>query len=148
MITKLLQAFLAGIFFTFILDFFLFLGIFKHYIEHYEIDLFYNILFADHQNIWLYLLVSAALGWLSIYYAKPKPTVAVLGTLFVLVLLTLIPPIGEKVGSMMLLQPDQHVVSGAHIYTGDIYYDGREHIYILDDELNELVKLPKSQIKY
>ena len=53
---KLFQAFLTGVFFTFILDFFLFLGIFLNYIKYYEIDLYYNILFADHQNIYIYLI--------------------------------------------------------------------------------------------
>jgi len=51
--SKLIQAFLAGIFFTFFLDFFIFLGILLHYINFYEIDLYYNILFADNQNIFL-----------------------------------------------------------------------------------------------
>ena len=53
--SKLIQALLTGIFITFILDFFIFLGIKQNYIDFYEIDVYYNILFADHQNIFYIL---------------------------------------------------------------------------------------------
>jgi len=145
--TRFVQAFLAGIFFTFILDFFLFLGIFLHYIGRYEIDVFYNILFADHQNLWYYLLCSALLGWLTIYYGRPRPVAAVLAALFGLVLLSLLPPVGEKLGAMMLMEKAQHLVVGKSVYKGDVYYRGREFVYIYDEMLAQMVKLPKSEIK-
>ena len=49
--SKLVQAFLSGAFFTFFLDFFLFLGMKLNYIDYYKIDLYYNPFFADNQNI-------------------------------------------------------------------------------------------------
>ena len=49
--SKSVQALLSGLFITFLLDFFLFLGIFQNYIRVHEIDLYYNILFVDNQSI-------------------------------------------------------------------------------------------------
>ncbi len=145
--SKVLQAFLSGIFFTFILDFFLFLGIKLHYIDFYEIDVYYNILFADHQCIILYALVSAFLGYMTTYYSKPKHTALVLASLFTAVLLTLIPPIGKAVGGALLIQKDQTLQDARYDYHGDIYYEGRESIYIYDDELQELINLSKKELR-
>jgi ABC-type transport system involved in multi-copper enzyme maturation permease subunit len=145
--TKVIQAFLTGIFFTFILDFFLFLGIKLHYIDYYKIDVYYNILFADHQNIIVYLLMTAFIGYLTIYYARPKTAAAVLAGLFAAVLLTLAPPIGKAVGALLLLEKNQTLQDARYSYHGDIFYNDREHIYIYDDELQELLNLSKKDLK-
>ena len=115
---KFIQAFLSGIFFTFILDFFLFLGIKLHYIDYYEIDLYYNILFADHQCLIPYLIMSALLGYLTIYFQHQKITAVILAGLFGIVLLSLIPPIGNSVGKMVLLEKDQTLKDDRYTYHG------------------------------
>lgn len=145
--SKVLQAFLSGIFFTFILDFFLFLGIKLHYIDFYEIDIYYNILFADHQCIILYALVSAFLGYMTTYYSRTRHTALLLAALFAAVLLTLIPPIGKAVGGALLIQKDQTLHDSRYSYHGDIYYEGRQSIYIYDDELQELINLSKKELR-
>lgn len=144
---KVVQAFLSGIFFTFILDFFLFLGIKLHYINYYDIDVYYNILFADHQCLIIYLLITLLLGYLTIYYPRPKTTAVILAALFATVLLTLVPPIGRAVGSMILLKKDQTLHDARYSYYGDVYYDGRNSIYIYDNELQELLNLSKKDLK-
>jgi len=144
--TKLIQAFLSGIFFTFILDFFLFLGIKLNYIDHYGIDVYYNILFADHQCLIIYLAVSAFLGYMTTYFSKPKITALILGGLFAAVLLTLISPIGNRVGALVLMQKKQTLRDARYTYHGDIYYDGRKNVYFYDDELQELITLSKKEL--
>ena len=144
---KAVQAFLSGIFFTFILDFFLFLGIKLHYIDLHKIDVYYNVLFADHHNLLLYLLCTALLGYLVTYINKPKITALLLAGLFGLVLFTtLIPSIGTMAGEIVLMQKDQRVHDGRHPYQGDIYYNGRDEIYIFDNELQRLVRLSKQDL--
>lgn len=144
---KAIQAFLAGIFFTFILDFFFFLGIYLHYINHYEIDVYYNVLFADHQSLLLYLLMSVILGYLTIYFNHPKSAAAVLGLLFALVTLALLPPVGNMLGKAVLMQPNQTLYDARYRYHGDVYYDGRDAVWIHDDELGRIVKLMKKDLK-
>ena len=144
---KMLQAFLAGIFFTFILDFFFFLGIHLNYINHHGIGVYYNVLFADHQSIVLYLLGTLVLGYLTIYSTNAKRAAAILGGLFALFLLALVPPVGNALGEALLMEKGQTLYDSRYRYHGDVYYDGRDAVWIYDDELERLVKLEKKDLK-
>ena len=145
--SKFFQAFLTGIFFTFILDFFLFLGIKENYIDLHEIDLYYNILFADHQCWLLYGVVSAILGFIIIYLDKNKISAIVLGTLLFLVSLTLIPPIGNTLGEVMFMQKNVTLKDSRHTFIGDIYYSGRTQITFYEYELDKIIILEKKDLK-
>ena len=145
--TKAIQAFLAGIFFTFILDFFFFLGIHLHYINYYEIDVYYNILFADHQSLLLYLAATAVLGYITIYAKNPKRAAIILAALFGITLLSLLPPVGNALGKMLLMQKNATLYDYRYRYSGDIYYDGRDAVWIYDNELGEIVKILKKDLK-
>ena len=144
--TKIFQAFLTGLFFTFILDFFLFLGIFQNYIRVHEIDVYYNILFADHQNIYLYALFSIFIGFLIIYINSVKLRASILGGLFLLVSLTLFESVGNRVGEMMFMTKGATVSWKTYTYHGDIYYEGRETLTFYDYELNKIILLNKKEI--
>jgi ABC-type transport system involved in multi-copper enzyme maturation permease subunit len=144
---KAFQAFLAGIFFTFILDFFFFLGIHLHYINAYEIDVYYNILFADHQSLLLFLLGTVALGYLTIYTNNPKRAALILAGTFALFLLALVPPVGNALGKMLLMKENQTLYDSRYRYSGDVYYDGRSTVWIYDDELGRIVKILKKDLK-
>ena len=102
--TRLVQAFLSGIFFTFIYDFFIFLGIFENYIKKYDIDVYYNILFADHQNIFLFFTIVFIVGYLTTYIQNVKITASILALLFLISVSTLLPFIGESLGQSILMQ--------------------------------------------
>ena len=145
--TKFFQALLTGIFFTFILDFFIFLGIKLNYIDFYEIDLYYNILFADNQCFILYALVSALIGYLVIYLNNNKISAIVLGILFSLAALTLVPPIGYSLGEMILMTKNTTLQDSRHTYVGDIYYDGRKKISFYDYNLKKIINLDKNRLK-
>lgn len=144
--SKFVQAFLSGIFFTFILDFFLFLGIKLHYTDYYEMDIYYNILFADHQNIYIYLALSALIGFL-VVYLQNKTTLMFLVSLFVLVSSVLIPPIGHYMGEKILMTKNVTLKNARHTFVGDIYYDGRKKIFFYDTELQKMVVLDKKELK-
>ncbi len=145
--SKFILAFLSGIFFTFILDFFLFLGIKLNYIDYYEIDVYYNILFADHQSIIAYALSTLILGYITIYIDNNKLSAIVLGVLFFIVSLTLIPPIGKSVGTMLLMQKNVTLKDHRYTYKGDIYYEGRKNITFYDYDLDKIITLEKKDLK-
>lgn len=145
--TRFVQALLTGVFFTFIYDFFIFLGIFQNYIKKYNIDLYYNILFADHQNLLLFALFTLILGIIIIYIDNIKVSVIIISTLFFLSLLPLIPSIGEWTAKMMFMQKDTTLHVGKYTYEGDVYYKGRTDLYFFDKELNKMLKFNKEDIK-
>lgn len=144
--SKFFQALLSGVFFTFILDFFLFLGIKLHYIDAYEINVYYNILFADHQNLLLFALFSALIGFITLY-TNIKIAIGVVGSLFLVVFLTLIPSFGELAGELVLMQKDTTVQTDRFSYHGDILYSGRKDVTLFDYELKQVIILPKEKIK-
>ena len=145
--SKFVQAFLSGVFFTFFLDFFLFLGIKLNYIDFYNINLYYNILFADNQNIYIYLVFSAVFGFLITYVNNAKLSIIVIGGLFVLTLTTLIPQVGNKVGFMILATQNINLHDTRYTYQGDIYYDGRKQITFYDYGLKKIITLNKKDLK-
>ena len=144
--TKAFQAFFAGLLFTFILDFFLFLGIKQNYIDFYEIDLYYNILFADNQNIYIYTAFTVILGYL-VMYVNSKITVSIAAVLFAFVSLTLIEPIGNSVGEMILMKKNVTLNDKKYTYQGAILYNGRTEITFYDDELKRIILLNKKDLK-
>ena len=145
--SKLIQAFLSGVFFTFFLDFFLFLGIKLHYIDFYEIDVYYNILFADNQNIFIYLFLSLIIGYLVIYVKNNKIRVSIVLLLFIVSLSTLIKPIGYFAGEIILMTKNITIQEKKYHYVGDIYYNGREQITFFDYKLDKIILLNKKDIK-
>ena len=145
--SKFFQALLTGMFFTFILDFFIFLGIKLNYIDFYEIDLYYNILFADNQSFILYAIFSAIIGYLIIYVSNNKLSAIILGILFSLAALTLVPPIGHKLGEMMLMKKNTTLQDERHTYVGDTYYDGRERVTFYDYNLKKVINLDKTRLQ-
>ncbi len=145
--TKLVQAFLAGIFITFILDFFIFLGIFNNYIKFYEIDVYYSILFWDYQNIYLYLFFSTIFGFLITYVNRDRLSLLVVSFFFLISLSTLIPSIGYALGEMTYMKKDVTYSDERYTYVGDVYYDGREKITFYDYELKKIILLNKKELK-
>lgn len=144
--SKLFQAILTGIFFTFILDFTLFLGIFLNYINALNIELFYNILFADNQNIYIFLGFSGLIGYLIIYLNNKKVAISFMGLLFGLTLFSLIPSIGYNIGELFFMKKNVTFKDKKHRFIGDIYYDGRAKITFYDYELKKTILLNKKDL--
>ena len=145
--SKLVQAFLSGAFFTFFLDFFLFLGMKLSYIDFYEIDLYYNPFFADNQNIYIYLLFTFLFGFLITYIENTKLNLIIIGGLLALSLATLFQPIGHAIASMLFIEKNVSFHTDRFVYKGDIYYDGRTQISFYDYELKKIITLNKKDLK-
>lgn len=143
--SKAVQALLSGMFFTFLLDFFLFLGIFQNYIRANDINVYYNILFADNQSLILFVLLSVILGYLLIYQ-NAKLALVVIGTLSILSLSTLIAPIGNMLGEVMFMKKDVTLSSKGFTYKGDILYNGRTTINLYDYKFEKIINLEKNKI--
>ncbi|MGE4397595.1 MAG: hypothetical protein AB7D34_09160 [Sulfurimonas sp.] len=144
---RAIQALLSGIFITFILDFFLFLGILLNYINFYNIDLYYNILFADNQNGFLFFGLSIVLGYIVVYVKNYKVSLITVGLLSFLTLLTLFQSIGHSVGEAIFMQKDRVLVTSKRTYSGDILYDGREYITFYERTLEKIIKISKKDLK-
>lgn len=144
--SKVVQALLSGMFFTFILDFFLFLGIQQNYINSHEIALYYNILFADHQNVFLFFGFSFLLGYITLYQSS-KISLIVLIPLFILVFSTLIKPIGNLAGELLLMKKNVILKTKNISYRGDILYIGRKNVTFYDYRLNKNLIFKKQNIE-
>ncbi|MDF1877428.1 hypothetical protein JHD47_06320 [Sulfurimonas sp. SAG-AH-194-L11] len=143
--SKAVQAFLSGMLITFILDFFLFLGIFENYIKAKEIDVYYNILFADHQSLIIFLFFTLILGYITLYKGT-KLTLIVIGSLSIITLSTLITPIGSSFGEALLMKSNVEIHMSKYSYRGDILYNGRDTLTFYDYNFKKVLHLDKNKI--
>ncbi len=144
--SRYIQLFLTGMFFTFILDFFLFLGIKLNYIDPLGFTLYYNVLFADNQNFLLFFTFSLFIGWL-LYFTKNAVRIPVMLLLFALSFSTLIPSVGKFVGETLFMKPNVTLHDKKFAYHGDIYYIGREKVLFYDHDLKKMIELDKKSLK-
>lgn len=143
--SKIVQAFMSGAFFTFFLDFFIFLGIKINYIDTNDINEYYNILFADHQNIFIYLIFSIIIGYVTIYRSN-KLSIILMTPLAILSFSTLISPIGQQLGEYMFKTSNVTIKTEKFSYTGDILYEARDEIVFFDYRLQKKLNLNKTKI--
>ncbi len=144
--SKIVQALLVGMLVTFILDFFLFLGIFLNYINPLEIDLYYNILFADNQNIYIFTFFTLLFGYL-VMYAKSFLNLSIISFFSLLALLTLITPVGKFLGEKLLKQENIELKTTKFSYHGDILYIGRTKVTFYDYKLDKILNLTKKNLQ-
>ncbi len=144
--SKIVQALLVGMLVTFILDFFLFLGIFLNYINPLEIDLYYNILFADNQNIYIFTFFTLLFGYL-VMYAKSFLNLSIISFFSLLALLTLITPVGKFLGEKLLKQENIELKTTKFSYRGDILYIGRTKVTFYDYKLDKILNLTKKNLQ-
>ena len=144
--SKIIQALLSGIFFTFFLDFFLFLGIKTNYIDSYEIDLYYNILFVDNQNIFIFTFLTLLFGYVTLYRSNTT-SLLLITPAFILSLATLITPIGAYVGKSLLMQQNVSFQTKKFTYHGDIIYNGRTTLSFYDYKIDKVLTIDKNKIR-
>ncbi len=144
--SKIMLALLTGMLTTFILDFFLFLGIKQNYIDLHGINLYYNILFADNQNIFIFSFFTILFGYM-ITYLENKITLIGLTLLSTLSLSTLITPIGESLGEIILMKKDVVIQTQRFSYHGDILYNGRTTVTFYDYNIDKILHIKKDKIK-
>lgn len=145
--SRWIQAFLSGIFITFVLDFFLFLGVFLNYINFHKIDLYYNILFADNQNGFVFFTLSVLFSLIFRYVENSKIIMSVIVLPFFLVLLTLFGPIGKDMGERIFMKRNITLRSAKFSYTGDLLYEGREFIFLYSHKYEKILKLDREDLK-
>ncbi len=143
---KAIQALLTGMFITFILDFFLFLGVMLHYIEFYKINIYYNILFVDNQNWYLFFSLSIIFGWMVIYVKNYKISLIPIIIISIFTSLTLFEDIGNMAGEVMFMKRNVTLKSSKFTYIGNIIYTGREEITFFDYELSKTITIKKKDL--
>lgn len=145
--SKFFMALLVGMLITFIVDFFLFLGIQMHYIAPNEIQVYYNVLFADHQNFAYFFLFSGIFGFIIIYIANKNLIIMTVISLSILAILPLIEPVGRFLGESLLMKKGVTYKNNRFSFYGDVYYDGRKNITFYDYELQKMILLNKKDLK-
>ncbi len=143
---KALLALLTGMFITFIIDYFIFLGVKINYFDFYEIDIFYNILFADNQNFFIFFGLSFLFGFIVIYIANKKLTILLISILTLISITPLFSNIGRSLGKMMFMKKNITYNETKYSFTGDVYYDGRTTIHFYDNELKKIIILKKDKL--
>jgi len=144
--SKFFQAFFSGILITFMLDFFLFLGIFENYIRYHNIDLYYNILFADNQNIYIFTLGTLLFGFIITYINNTKFSLTLIGFFLTITLSGLVAPIGKKFGELLLMQKNITLHDNLHTYRGNAYYIGRKTVTFYEKSLKKVIILDKNRL--
>lgn len=144
--SKMFQALLSGMFFTFFIDFFLFLGVKENYIDKHSINIYYNIFFVDNQNIIIFTLLTIFLGYITLYRSN-KISLLIITPLFGLSLATLIPSIGESAGELLFMKKAVSLQTDKFSYYGDIVYDGRKNLSFYDYKIDKILTIDKNKIK-
>ncbi|MDF1881167.1 hypothetical protein JHD50_07605 [Sulfurimonas sp. MAG313] len=144
---KLVTAFITGAFFAFFLDFFFILGLFLNYIQAQDIDVYYNVLFADHQSYLVFFSLVAVFGYLFIFFPSAKIATIIFALSFALVNLSQIPSIGFSLGQMMFEKPNQVIKEGQYTYIGKTIYEGRSTIWFYEEELKKIIEIQKQDVK-
>ncbi len=142
---KFIQALLSGMLFSFIIDYFFFLTIKNNYIDPLGINIYYNILFADNQNLFIYTFSSILLGFL-IIYLKTNFKYFLFFLLFGFTLLIQLPSLGKLIGEKLFMQKNVTLHNKKFTFVGDIYYIGRDKITFYDKELQKVILLDKNEI--
>lgn len=143
---KLFQAFLSGIFFSFIIDFFIFLSLKINYIDFYDIKVYYNTLFADNQNIFIFSFGVVLFGYITIYLKNKILKLTIFLTIFLLSLFPLIPQIGKSMGELLFLKKNIVLKDKKYKYKGNILYNGRSKITFFDTDINKTILLNKGEL--
>jgi len=138
---KFIQALFSGLLVVLILDFFIFLGLYLHYVEALEIPFYFNAFFIDNQP-WLLLFISTLLfGLLIIYNPIKMVNLAVLLLATSVSLLPLIPSIGLNSGYWLFsLEPYDITINQQH-YHGKLLYKRRGIVTLFDNDLQRNVTL-------
>lgn len=145
--SKLATAFLAGVFFAFFLDFFFILGLFLNYIQAQDIDVYYNVLFADHQSYLVFFPLVVTFGYLFIFFPSTKIATIIFGVCFAIVNLTQIPNIGFYMGQVMFEKKNKIIQEGKHTFVGKTVYEGRNTLWFYEDELKKIIEIQKQDVK-
>ena len=143
---KFIQAFTVGIFCTMVVDFFLFIGIQLHYLRPYHVDVYYNTLFLQHQNIFIFTVSSLAIGYLLFYLSNRKLKIALLSLLCFLSLLPLIPTLGEQLGRALFFKKNVSLQINDYTYHGDLYYHDKRKVYLFDTKSKSMLLFKTQKI--
>jgi len=144
--SKLFQALLSGVFFTYFIDFFFFLGLKQNYFDSLNIPIFYNVLFADNQNTIVFFLFTLIIGFTIIYINSTLFKVTLITTFFIVSASTNISLLGYIAGEKLFMTKNRTFKNQKHTFIGDIYYKGRDGIFFYDRELEKMIVLNYNEL--
>jgi hypothetical protein len=146
-ISKLINAFVAGFIFVLILDFLFFIGIKLNYFDAYNIKEYFNVIFFDNQNFLLFIPLSFLFGYLMLYSKIAKFFDALYLVMVLLFGLTLQDNIGKYAGEILFGEAKKSFKVGKTLFYGDILYQGREKLYIRRNDINKTIALRYDEVE-
>jgi len=146
MITKVFNSFFLGLILYLILDFLVFIGIKTNYLDYYHIKEYYNVLFVDHQNYIILVIISFVFGYLMMQKKSAKAFAFFYIFLIVLSFSTFLTPIGRSIGEYLFRKNDLVFRLGKVKFSGDLLYKGRVYTYIYRKDINKVIKLKNSEL--
>ena len=140
---KIVMAMLIGFLNMLLLDFFFFLGIKLNYLDALEIKEYYNVLFADNQNVFIFIIGATVLGFFMVFLRNVKYKASLFLFGWAVSALTLINPIGYAIGEELFMKKNQDIKMVTRSFLGDIMYEGRKELFVRfkgDDTITKVKK--------
>jgi len=149
MIGNLFTATIFGLFFTFMLDCLLYLGIYTNYLGHYNIKEYFNIFFIDNQNPIYFFSVSL---FFMITFLFSGVISKIFHYIYLILLITVLAfslykPYAMKLGEYIFTKKDKILtIKDKKIY-GNVVYENRKEIFFQKSEDGILINLEKDRYK-
>lgn len=145
---RVLNSTFIGLVLFLILDTIFFAGIKKNYLDTLEIKEFFNPFFADNQ-CWLLWLLAPFLGYGILYTKFNKTMIFFYISLLLSVFLLFLPTIGYFFGELLFYQKDKKIeLFKKSVIKTDVYYVGREFVYIKSLKGDGIIKIEKESIRF
>ncbi len=125
--------------------FFFFIGIKLGYIDHYEIEEYFNVIFVDKISWILFWIFGLSCAILFISPFKRVAALLIIASTL-LAMATLIPAVGLSVGTQMFATEPFYIKQKPWTYKGVLLYEGRTNYYLLNDENNRTMIFNKGKI--
>ncbi len=146
MTNRILISFFMGFIAISILDFLFFIGLQLNYFEHYGINIYFNALFAQNQNLYILTPLTLLTGYMLMYNPFAKQFLKLYVIIIILFATTLYQPIGQKAGETIFSKQNQTYQLGSTTFNGSTLYEARGKIYIYRKDLKRTIELDASSV--
>ena len=140
---KILSLILIGTLVTFIFDFLIILTAKINYLDFYGIHTYYNQLFFDTQNGFIFFIGILIYGGVFVLFDNIKISMSIFFISFLVVLTFFIPTNGYNIGAY-IFKSENHIYKRFGIMKkGDILYENFEKYYIYDKDTENIIVINK-----
>lgn len=148
MIALLIRSLFFGSLLVLMLDAIVFIAIKVNYFDYYEITEFYNVIFIDAQNLWLFFGASLLLGYLFFDSVMGKFMQIFYVVLLLGAMVTFYEPLGQTIAHQLFYHEDARLnIDNRHEVMADVYYVGRNYIYFKEKSGFQIEKMELARVR-